>query len=116
MKKFFIMLLFMNSVFGFNLEMHHFKEPPPNLGEHFFASAVVSVTADDLYCDYYKNKYNSMPTRLQRFVVSTGTSIFIGTLKEIYDSQAGEFFNHKDIKADILGSVFGSLLQITLRW
>ena len=116
MKKLVVVLFLVSSVFGFNLHMKHIKQPAADKSAHFFVSAFLTSQLDNMYCDYYKNKFDYMPTKLQRFVFSVGTTVFIGALKETYDSQAGEHWDHNDLKADVLGSLVGYFFQISFRW
>jgi len=110
MKKFFVILLFCSQIFALDLTQNDKQK-------HIAATAAVSALSDMIYCNYYQNRYNTAPSKTKRYLVSVSSGIIAGFLKEMYDkSQKNNRFDHKDLQADIFGSILGSFLKIEIKW
>ncbi len=110
MGKFFLILLFITHIFALDLSQSDKQK-------HILATGIISVLSDEIYCNYYKRKYNTPPSKTQRYIISISSGIITGFLKEMYDkSKSNNHFDHKDLQADILGSVLGSILKIEIKW
>ena len=109
-KKIFVTLLFLSHIFALDLTQQDKQK-------HIVATAAISALSDAIYCNYYQNRYNTAPSKTKRYLVSVSSGIIAGVLKEMYDkSQKNGRFDHKDLQADILGSILGSILKIEIKW
>ena len=109
-KKFFLILLFCSYIFALDLTQNDKQK-------HIVATAVISALSDEIYCHYYRSKYNLAPSKTKRYLVSISSGIIAGFLKEMYDkSQKDNRFDYKDLQADIIGSILGSVLKIKIKW
>ena len=105
-----LILLFTLHVFALNLVQNDKKK-------HLIATGIISAISDELYCKYYQTKYKTLPSKTKRYIISISSGIMIGFLKEMYDkSKLNNHFDNKDFKADIIGSILGSILKIEIKW
>ena len=109
MKKLFFFFLIITQSFTFNLSK--------DKKEHILETAFISALSDEIYTKYYEKKYLSKPNKTQRYIISISSGILAGIIKELYDkSKSNNHFDNDDLKADILGSVLGSILKIEIKW
>jgi glucose uptake protein GlcU len=72
---------------------------------HFSAGMVVSTLAYTMAYDVTKNKKKA-------FLISTGSTIVIGSLKEFADTQSNGKFDSKDLMATTLGGLVSNITLI----
>ncbi len=110
MKKLILIIILITHIFALDLNQ-------PDKQKHLLATAFVSALSDEIYCNYYKNRYHTYPSKTKRYLISISSGIFVGFLKEMYDkSKKNDNFDHQDFQADILGSIIGSILKIEIKW
>ena len=110
MKKILTIFLFFSMAFSLNLSQ-------TDKQKHILATGIISALSDEIYCSYYQSRYNTKPSKTKRYIVSISSGIFAGFLKEMYDkTKKDNRFDHKDLQADILGAVLGSVLKIEIKW
>ena len=71
---------------------------------HFGVGYVASATTSALM---------SKQTPWKNIAIGIGSSVVLGTAKELYDYNKKGVFNYKDLGATVLGGVLGS---VTIRW
>ena len=49
---------------------------------------------------------------LLRFIISVALAVIIGICKELYDKKDYGLFDRKDVRADVIGAMLGSLISI----
>jgi len=114
--KFLILNVFASSVFAnthiFGINITHDKKL------HIGASFMVATSTDMLYTSIYTYNHNGkLPSKFKRFSISFLTSMTLGLLKEIHDkNKHNNHFDNKDLKADFLGALTGSLFSINIKW
>ena len=116
LKKIILVLIFVSFSFA-KIEILGINYSQKDKKLHTTASFILATTSDAIFTKYYKYQYNKEPTKFQRFTVSFLTSFSIGILKELHDkNQENNHFDNKDLKADFIGSLIGSLCSINIRW
>jgi len=110
MKKIILIFFLILNLYALNLNQTDKKE-------HLMASGIISAMGDEIYSQYYYNRYKVYPSKLKRYIVSISTGILAGFAKEMYDkTKHNNHFDNQDFKADILGSILGSLIKIEIKW
>jgi len=105
MKKIFLFLFSLSILFSLNLNQ-------PDKQKHLIVSSIFSFTAGTIY-----SHYNPKSSKIKKFLISFGTGIGVGILKEISDGmKKNNKFDHKDLHADILGAFLGSVAAIEIKW
>ena len=105
MKKIFLIFLSINFLFSLNINQ-------PDKQKHLIASSIISFTAGTIY-----SHYNPKSSKTKKFLISFGIATGIGILKEISDGmKKNNKFDHKDLQADILGALLGSIASIEIKW
>jgi len=101
-------ILFLSSViFAFSLNLHQRDKQ-----KHVIATSLISFSSGVLYSHYYPNS-----SKIKKFFVAFSIGVGVGILKELRDErQKNDYFDHKDLQADILGSLLGSIATIEIKW
>ena len=81
--------------------------------EHFAGSFVL---ASAVVPETYKLFSDTTPTKTETFIISVGSTMLIGWLKEVSDGQGRGNKDINDIDADVLGALLGAFANITIRW